>query len=103
MLPDCEVYWNTLGAAYLCNGEPRAAVTAIDRALAFANDANPFNYVFLAMAYAQLGDREQARHWLAEAILVKERDYQNHHELACFCDEARAVVDADPEDASAVI
>jgi tetratricopeptide (TPR) repeat protein len=101
--PDGEVYWNTLGVAYLRNGEPRVAVAALDRALALADDVNPFNHVFLAMAYAQLGDREQARHWLAEAVLVKERDYQDHHELTCFCDEARAVVDADSEDAPAVI
>jgi tetratricopeptide (TPR) repeat protein len=101
--PEVDVYWNTLGMAYLRNGEPKAAVTAIDRALALGNGVNPFNHVLLAMAHAQLGDREQARYWLAEATLVKDREYQNHRELAGFCDEARAVVGADPEAPSTVI
>jgi tetratricopeptide (TPR) repeat protein len=101
--PDGAVYWNTLGAAYLRNGEPGKAIAALDRASALADDDNPFNHVFLAMAYAQLGDREQARHRLAQAIFLTERDYQNHHELACFCDEARAAVGTDPEAVSTVI
>ncbi len=98
-----EAYWNTLGVAYLRNGEPRAAIDALDRALVLAVDDNPFNHVFLALAHAQLGEREQARHWLAQAILRKEQSYQNHRELTCFCDEARAVIGADPEAASVVI
>ena len=98
-----EAYWNTLGVAYLRNGEPRAAIDALDRALGLAVDDNPFNHVFLAIAHAQLGEREQARHWLAQAVLRKEQCYQNHHELTCFCDEARAVIGADPEAASVVI
>jgi tetratricopeptide (TPR) repeat protein len=99
--PDGDAYWNTLGVAYLRNGEPGAAVAALDRAL--ANNNNPFNHVFMAMAYARLGDREQARYWLTQAILIKERDYHNHHELTCLCDEARAVVGADPETAPATV
>ena len=57
---DREVYWNTLGAAYLRNGDPTAAVAALNRAIALAGEDNPFNHVFLAMAYARLGDREHA-------------------------------------------
>jgi hypothetical protein len=99
---DREVYWNTLGAAYLRNGDPTAAVAALNRAIALAGEDNPFNHVFLAMAYAQLGDREQAQHWLAQAILLKEQDYPDHPELTCFCDEARAAIGASPEAIPAV-
>ena len=99
---DREVYWNTLGAAYLRNGDPTAAVAALNRAIALAGEDNPFNHVFLAMAYARLGDREQAQHWLAQAILLKEQDYPDHPELTCFCDEARAAVGASPEATPAV-
>jgi tetratricopeptide (TPR) repeat protein len=98
-----EVYWNTLGAAYLRNGDAAAAVAALNRAMASAGEDNPFNHVFLAMAYARLGDREQAQHWLAQAILVKEQDYPDHPELTCFCDEACAVVGTSPGAAPAVI
>ena len=89
---DGEVYWNTLGVAFLRNGDPRAAIAALTHAVALASEDNPFNHVFLAMAYARLGDREQAQLWLAQAILLKEQRYPNHAELACFCDEARAIV-----------
>jgi hypothetical protein len=100
---DDKAYWNTLGAAYFRNGNPNATIAALDRAIALADDGNPFNHVFLAMAYAQLGDREQAQHWLAQAILLKDRDYPNHPELACFCDEARAVVGTNPQATPAAI
>jgi tetratricopeptide (TPR) repeat protein len=101
--PDGALYWNTLGVAYFRNGDPRKAIAAFDRSSALADDDNPFNHVFLAMAYAQLGNRDQSRRWLARAVFLKERDYQNHHELTCFCDEARAAVGTDPEIASTVI
>ena len=68
---DGEVYWNTLGVAFLRNGDPRAAIAALTHAVALASEDNPFNHVFLAMAYARLGDREQAQLWLAQAILLK--------------------------------
>ena len=100
---ECEVYWNTLGVAYMRNGDPGAAIAALNRAAAWATEDNPFNCVFLAIAYAQLGDREQARHWLDQTILLKEHDYPGHPELATFCDEARAAVDANPGTTPAVI
>jgi tetratricopeptide (TPR) repeat protein len=91
-----DVYRNTLGAAYLRNGDPAAAITLLEGAAASSESENPFNHVFLAMAYAQLGDREKARHWLAQATFLKERGYQNHHELAGFCDEVHLVLGDNP-------
>ena len=94
---DCEVYWNTLGAAYLRTGDLGAAIAAVDRSMALADEGSPFNHVLLAMAYSRMGDPEQGQHWLAQAILRKEQDYPNHLELARLCDEASAVVNTSPE------
>jgi hypothetical protein len=89
--PASDVYRNTLGAAYLRNGDAAGTIAVLDGA-ASSEAENPFNYVFLAMAYAQLGDREKARHWLVRATLLRERSYQNHDELAGFCDEVHVAL-----------
>ena len=99
--PDDHVYWNTLGLAHLRNGGSTGAVAALHRAITLGSEENPFNHVFLAMAHARLGDRQQAQHSLAQAMLLREQDYLNHRELTCFCDEARAVVGTEPQAAPA--
>jgi hypothetical protein len=100
---DSEVYWNTVGAAYLRNGDPGTAIAALNRATALAGEESPFNHVFLAMAYAQLGDHEHAQHWLTQAILLQQQDYPNHPELTGLCNEARAVIGTSPGATPAVI
>lgn len=85
----------------LANGGSTGAVAALHRAITLGSEENPFNHVFLAMAHARLGDRQQAQHSLAQAMLLREQDYLNHRELTCFCDEARAVVGTEPQAAPA--
>ena len=94
--PDSDAYRNTLGAAYLRNGDAAGAIAVLEGAVAISDAENPFNHVFLAMAYAQLGERDKARYWLAQATLLKERSYQNHDELAGFCDEVHVALGDDP-------
>jgi hypothetical protein len=101
--PESDVYRNTLGAAYLRNGDPVGAIAVLEGAAASSEAENPFNHVFLAMAYAQLGDREKAQHWLAKATFLKERSYQNHDELAGFCDEVHVALGNAPAFTSRVI
>ena len=100
--PDSDVYRNTLGAAYVRNGDAAGAIAVLE-GTAFAEAENPFNHVFLAMAYAQLGERDKARHWLAQATFHKERSYQNHHELTGFCDEVHVALGDAPASALPVI
>jgi tetratricopeptide (TPR) repeat protein len=89
---DCGAYWNTLGVAYLRAGDARSAVAALDRATALTDGGTAFDDVFLAMAHARLGDREQARHRLDQALLRMEHDYPGHPELARFCAEAQSIL-----------
>jgi tetratricopeptide (TPR) repeat protein len=101
--PDSEVYWNTLGVAYLRAGDYPAAVAALERATAIGPGATAFDDVFLAMAHAHPGDLEQARQRLAQAMLSRERDYPNQPDLARFCDEARSLLAPDPDHPSPLV
>ena len=94
---DCGAYWNTLGVAYFRAGDFKAAISALDRATALGGGGTPFDHIFLAMAHAQLGNREQSRRWLAQAMIRKEQDYPGHPELGRFCDEARSIIAAVPD------
>ena len=88
--PDAATYWNTLGVAHYRAGDDGLAIAALKRATALGTSA--FDEVFLAMAYARSGDREESERRLAQAELQMARDYAGHPELGRFCDEARAVL-----------
>ncbi|MGC8639429.1 MAG: tetratricopeptide repeat protein [Isosphaeraceae bacterium] len=62
--PDDAVYWNTLGAALDCAGEPVDAIAALERSMALSDGGTGHDYVFLALAHLHLGQADQARHWL---------------------------------------
>ena len=86
--PDAAIYWNTLGVAQYRAGNYASAITALDRATTLGG-TTPFNEVFLAMAYARSGGREESELRLAQAISQVRQDYPEHSELSRFCDEAR--------------
>jgi tetratricopeptide (TPR) repeat protein len=88
-VPDDGCYWNTLGVAYYHHGDFEAAVTALNRAMTLSGNGNPFDQVFLAMAHARLGEREQAQLWLAQAMFGERT---RHAELSRFCEEAQSII-----------
>jgi tetratricopeptide (TPR) repeat protein len=94
--PNSACYWNTLGVAFYRAGDFKAAVAALNRAISLGNGGTAFDHVFLAMAYAQLGDQEQSGRLLALAIAGKQRNYAGHSELSRFCDEAHSLVVSGP-------
>lgn len=89
--PEAAAYWNTLGVALYRAGDDRAAVEALERSRDLSG-GTAFDEVFLAMAYARLGNAEAARQGLARAVLLAERDYPGHPELLAFCDEGYALI-----------
>jgi len=95
--PNCATYWNTLGAAHYRAGDFNAAIAALGRAIDLTEGGTAFDHVFLAMAHAQLGDQEQAQHWLDQALQWMEQHLPDHSELACLRDEARSVLSAAPD------
>ena len=100
---DSSVYWNTLGVAYFRTGDFGSAVSALDRAIAVDGEGNSFDHILLAMAHARLGNREESRQYLAQAMFQKERDYPSHPELARFCDEAHSIITAGPDPQAVVL
>jgi tetratricopeptide (TPR) repeat protein len=91
--PDAAAYWNTLGAAHYRNGDPRAAIDALERARGLSG-GTAFDDALLAMARYRAGDPEGARQALARAMLLAERDHAGHRELAALCDEAHSLIAA---------
>ena len=59
--PESANYRNTLGVAYYRNGDDRAAVAELERAMSMQAGGNSFDWFFLAMAHWRLGDRNKAR------------------------------------------
>jgi serine/threonine protein kinase/uncharacterized protein HemY len=90
--PDDWAFWNTLGVAYYRAGSWRSAVEALERAgqLHKAVD-DSFDYLFLAMAHWQLGDKSRARACYDKAVpwvVVNRRN----EELRQFGAEAAALL-----------
>jgi hypothetical protein len=90
--PECAAYWNTLGSAHYRAGDCQSAITALERAKLLGGGSTAFDNVFLAMAYAQHGQVDPARHHLDQATHWIEEHGPEHSELLRTCDEARALL-----------
>jgi tetratricopeptide (TPR) repeat protein len=90
--PTCSTYWNTLGAAHYRAGNPHATVDALNQAVALSNGGTAFDHLFLAMAHARLGNREEARRWFDLAMIEMDHYPPGHAELRRLRDEARSLV-----------
>jgi serine/threonine protein kinase/uncharacterized protein HemY len=55
--------WRTLGFVCYRAGDWQGTVTALRKAMSLRSGGDGWEWFFLAMAYWQLGDREQARAW----------------------------------------
>jgi uncharacterized protein HemY len=60
-------FWNTLGMAQYRAGQWQKAVTALEKAMALGKGGNSSDWLFLAMAHWQLGEKEAARRWYDKA------------------------------------
>jgi len=85
-------YLNTLGVAHYRNGNFMAAVIALENAKEIEDDC--CDYLFLAMAHWQLGDKELAFGWLDRGIqaLTNPGQHCDKDELSRFRIEAETVL-----------
>jgi O-antigen ligase len=90
--PEAAAYWNTLGAAYYRAGRETDAITALERSVALTEGGTGLDFVFLALAHAQLGQYEQAHQWKSRADLWMEQHETNHSELSRLHAQACAYV-----------
>ena len=69
LAPQDANYWNTLGVALYRAGNWNEAITALQKFRELrTNDSEWSNPFFLAMAYWQLGQKEEARSWRDKAV-----------------------------------
>lgn len=92
--PTDGAYWNTLGVAQYRAGQFEEAVAALRRAAKFNDGGDCADRFFLAMSCWQLGDREQAREWYAQAVDLLNKQTQPEDELQAFRAEAQALLRA---------
>jgi serine/threonine protein kinase/WD40 repeat protein len=82
--------WNTLGAAYYRAGNWKAAIAALKRSMQLgkADKYDPWNWIFLAMAHWQAGDKKQALQWSARVSHWLENHRTESEEFGRFRAEA---------------
>jgi tetratricopeptide (TPR) repeat protein/tRNA A-37 threonylcarbamoyl transferase component Bud32 len=85
-------YWNTLGVVQYRAGNWPAAVAALERSVAQSAGGNAYDWFFLAMAYWQLGDRQQARQWYDKGVKGLETIRPEDYDLPGFKEEADGVL-----------
>jgi serine/threonine protein kinase/Flp pilus assembly protein TadD len=92
--PDYPPFWNTLGVAQCRAGQWNAAIESLHKAEALASyKGSSFNTFFLAMAYWQIGNRDEARRWYDTAVRWMEQNDPGNEELLRFRTDAAGLMD----------
>src|SRR5262249_28727343 len=80
-MPREAKYFRTLGVAHYRAGEWRDAVAALRRATELGKVGDSFDFLFLALAHGQLGDKDEARKWYNQAVGWMEKHQPENEEL----------------------
>jgi tetratricopeptide (TPR) repeat protein len=81
LTPDNAGRWNTLGVAQYRNGAWKAAVEALTKSVQLSKGGDSSDFFFLAMAYWQLDEKEQARTWYDQAVQWMAKNKPRDEEL----------------------
>jgi serine/threonine protein kinase/Flp pilus assembly protein TadD len=92
--PKSGDYRNTLGVAHYRNGNDKAAIAELEKAMSLRAGGDSFEWFFLAMAHWRLGERDKARMWFDRAVQWMDRNLQYHDELRRFRAEAEGMLPA---------
>ena len=74
--PKNSEYWNTLGLARCRVGQFATSVTALEQSMRLSDGGNGWDWVVLALAYAQLGENDLCQSWLERAL-----EWQGEHAI----------------------
>ncbi len=85
-------YWNTLGAAHYHAGDGKAAVGALEKSMELREGGDGFDFVLMALAHGQLGNRDEARDWYEHAVAWMDRNQPGNEELLRFRTEAATLL-----------
>jgi serine/threonine protein kinase len=86
--PNSGAYWNTLGVARYRRGDPKGAITALEKSMKLNDGREPLDAIFLAMAHWQLGKISDARACLARADEAIKKNGRPTEEVRRFRAEA---------------
>jgi serine/threonine protein kinase len=89
--PTTGGYWNTLGVALYRTGAWDESIKALTRSMELTRGDSPHDWLFLAMAHWQKGDRAQARAWYDKAVAWLDQNRPDG-ELTRFRAEAEALL-----------
>jgi tetratricopeptide (TPR) repeat protein len=87
-MPDNSGFWNTLGVAQYRTGDWKAAVEALTKATQLAKGGSATDFLFLAMAEWQLGNKDAARNWYEKAVAWMDKNKAKDDDLRRFRAEA---------------
>jgi tetratricopeptide (TPR) repeat protein len=90
--PGMAAGWNTLGVALYRAGAWDEAIQGLTRSMELTRGDSPTDWLFLAMAHWQKGDRAEARTWYRRAVEWLDRNRSDDGELARFRAEADALI-----------
>lgn len=86
--PEAAHIWNTLGVAQCRVGDWDAAEEALRKAMELNDGGWPADWFFLAIADAERGDSERARHWFDAATFFTAKYAAENQDLLRFRREA---------------
>ncbi len=92
LAPGVEAFWNTFGVARYRAGNWKAAIEALTKSMELGKEGAGLDWLFLAMAHWQLGDKTQARSWYDKAVPWLEKNQPKNEELIRYRDEAGALL-----------
>jgi tetratricopeptide (TPR) repeat protein len=89
--------WNTLGVAQYRTGDGRAAIASLTKSMLLRKGSSGPDWFYLAMAYWQVGEKEEARRWYAKAVSwVKANPMDQREFLELSAEAARQLGIEDP-------
>ena len=105
--PGEAMFLNTLGVAQYRTSDWQAALVSLHKSAALLNEEDadglaallrgnvvePANYLFLAMAYGQLGDAERCKEWYDKAVQVLASQPCDSEEMEHFVGEAKDLLE----------
>ena len=91
--PLAAFYWNTLGVARFRNDDSEAAIVALKKSILLSEES-AYDAFYLAMAYAQAGQKQLAQQWFDKGVKLKSDDpLFSGNALALVEKEAKAMLD----------
>jgi tetratricopeptide (TPR) repeat protein len=94
--PQSGGIWNTLGVARYRAGEWQAAVDALQKSMELRGGGDAFDWLFLAMAHQQLGNKDEAGKWYDKAVEWRDKNQPNNEEFRRFRAEAEELLRVEP-------